>query len=68
MLGCPTLAFANERRAGEQDRDHRDLVDQRYDSAERAPGQSSGYNAPAPQYPPAVGIRFVVPLSWTFSF
>jgi hypothetical protein len=39
MLGGLTLAFANERRAGEQDRDHRDLVDQRYDSAERAPGQ-----------------------------
>jgi hypothetical protein len=38
MLGGPTLAFANERRVGEQDR-HRDLVDQRYDSAERAPGQ-----------------------------
>jgi hypothetical protein len=33
MLGGPTLTFANERRAGEQDRDHRDLVDQRYDSA-----------------------------------
>jgi hypothetical protein len=38
MLGGSTLAFANERRVGEQDR-HRDLVDQRYDSAERAPGQ-----------------------------
>jgi len=34
-----TLAFADERRAGEQDREHRDLVDQRYDSAERAPTQ-----------------------------
>jgi hypothetical protein len=32
MLCGLTLAFANERRAGEQDR-HRDLVDQRYDTA-----------------------------------
>ena len=36
MLGGLTLALANERRAGEQDRHHRDLVDQRYDSTERA--------------------------------
>jgi hypothetical protein len=39
MLGGPTVAFADERRAGEQDRHHRDLVHRRYDSAERAPGQ-----------------------------